>query len=93
MTGTKAAPWYVLNVAPGDTAEIRLRLRHHPTPESTFGLGEARRADRVVVHWPSGKVSRFQGIEAGRQLIVEEANELGDLCREMLDAERARAML
>src|SRR5262245_11138745 len=34
MTGTKAAAWYKVNVGPGDTAEIRLRLRHHGKSET-----------------------------------------------------------
>jgi len=32
QTGTKAAAWYRVHVAPGDTAEIRLRLHHHTNP-------------------------------------------------------------
>ena len=37
MTGTKAAVWYQLTVAPGATAELRLRLRHRARPEPTNG--------------------------------------------------------
>src|SRR5262249_31090515 len=47
MTGTKAAAWYQVTVAPGDTAEIRLRLRQHAKPESVTaesGNGATRTA-------------------------------------------------
>ncbi|HEX4439953.1 MAG TPA: CRTAC1 family protein [Thermoanaerobaculia bacterium] len=31
-----------------------------------FGLGAARRADRVAVRWPDGKTQSFDGVESGR---------------------------
>jgi hypothetical protein len=31
-----------------------------------FGLGAAERAEAITVHWPSGQVERFPGVEAGR---------------------------
>jgi hypothetical protein len=33
LAGTKAAAWYRLTIAPGETAELRLRLRAQPSPE------------------------------------------------------------
>ncbi len=34
-------------------------------PELHFGLGEAQRADRVQVRWPSGHTQRFEALESG----------------------------
>ena len=34
-------------------------------PRLHFGLGEARRADRVEVHWPSGRRDAYEGLAAG----------------------------
>ena len=48
QTGTKAAAWYRLTVAPGATAEIRLRLR----PRPPAARGEPRRDE------PPGRVVR-----------------------------------
>lgn len=39
----------------------------------TFGLGSAPRADSVVVLWPSGRVSRFVGMDAGKTVHLEES--------------------
>ena len=38
----------------------------------TFGLGEADRADEIVVRWPSGVTQRLEDIEANRVVVVEE---------------------
>lgn len=38
----------------------------------TFGLGEAERADSLVVYWPSGQVDRHAGLEAGAEVHVTE---------------------
>jgi hypothetical protein len=37
-----------------------------------FGLGEATVADRIEVSWPSGERSVFEGVPAGRVLVVQE---------------------
>jgi enediyne biosynthesis protein E4 len=37
-----------------------------------FGLGDAARAERVEVRWPSGSVDRLMGITANQTLIVRE---------------------
>ncbi|MHC5543865.1 ASPIC/UnbV domain-containing protein, partial [Singulisphaera rosea] len=34
-------------------------------PRLHFGLGDVSRADSVEVRWPSGKVDRYQDLEAG----------------------------
>lgn len=41
-------------------------------PRMVFGLGPHSKADEVEVTWPSGQVSRFQGIEAGRYYLATE---------------------
>lgn len=38
----------------------------------TFGLGAARRADSLIVAWPSGRVDRFADLAGDRQLHVVE---------------------
>ncbi len=40
--------------------------------EPTFGLGRAAKADRVVVRWPSGKVSTLENVAANRAVTVKE---------------------
>jgi hypothetical protein len=40
--------------------------------EPTFGLGAATRAERVVVRWPSGRVSTLTDVPADRRLAVRE---------------------
>ena len=46
LTGTKAAAWYRLTVAPGATAEIRLRLRPRPPASRRGEAAEERTAGR-----------------------------------------------
>ncbi len=48
------------------------------TRDVLVGLGDADRAARVEVRWPSGLVSRFEGLEAGRYWTVREGAPLGD---------------
>ncbi len=38
----------------------------------TFGLGEADRADEIVIRWPSGVMQRLESIEANQVVIIEE---------------------
>jgi hypothetical protein len=41
-----------------------------------FGLGAARRVDRITVRWPSGEVEEFPGVAAdGLFLLVEGAGQ------------------
>ena len=37
-----------------------------------FGLGPHDRADRVEVRWPSGRVSRLEGVKSGQVLLIRE---------------------
>jgi len=37
-----------------------------------FGLGAATKVDKIVVHWPSGKVQTLENVSADRVLTVEE---------------------
>lgn len=43
--------------------------------ELIFGLGDAPKADHVVVHWPSGLVQRFEGLEANARYLITEGND------------------
>ena len=38
----------------------------------TFGLGKSDHAEEVKITWPSGKVSSFSNLEAGRLYRVDE---------------------
>ncbi len=38
----------------------------------TFGMGREERADRVVVHWPSGRVDEHKGLHIGRTWLLVE---------------------
>ncbi len=40
-----------------------------------IGLGQAPRADSVVVRWPSGRVQSWTGLPAGADLLLEEGRE------------------
>ncbi len=42
----------------------------------TFGLGDAARADTLLIRWPSGHIDLLAGIEAGRRLRIVEG--MGD---------------
>jgi hypothetical protein len=42
--------------------------------ELYFGLGDAAAADRVVVRWPSGRVTERRGVPAGRLVMREPAS-------------------
>jgi hypothetical protein len=37
-----------------------------------FGLGEARQADSLTVHWPGGKSQKFSGMAAGKEYVLLE---------------------
>ncbi len=41
-----------------------------------FGLGSATRADRIVVHWPSGVQTELTSQPANRRLLIDEAQGL-----------------
>jgi hypothetical protein len=38
----------------------------------TFGLGEADRADEIVLRWPSGVSHRLEDVEVNRVITIEE---------------------
>jgi hypothetical protein len=42
-----------------------------------FGLGSARKADSVIVHWPGGTVDRLPDVATGRQVAVQEGETQG----------------
>lgn len=42
-------------------------------PRLHFGLGKAARADRVVVHWPSGTEDTIQNVPANQEIMVKES--------------------
>jgi hypothetical protein len=39
--------------------------------ELYFGLGDREKADRVIVHWPSGRVAERRDVAAGRTTLKE----------------------
>ncbi len=39
-----------------------------------FGLGEAKIADRVVVHWPSGQVDEYENLQIDRSWVLVEGD-------------------
>jgi hypothetical protein len=41
-------------------------------PRLAFGLEQAQRADRVEVHWPSGKVQKLSNVDANQVLVFRE---------------------
>ena len=41
---------------------------------AVFGLGARRQVDSLIVHWPSGLVERFAGVEPGREIILVEGS-------------------
>jgi hypothetical protein len=41
-------------------------------PRLHFGLGAATRADRIVIHWPSGATDTLQNEKADQELVIEE---------------------
>jgi hypothetical protein len=43
-------------------------------PRLHFGLGPAKRIDRLEVHWPSGHVDRFRQLEADKAYRLREGN-------------------
>jgi hypothetical protein len=67
-----------IRVRAGDLVQVRevrrggSYLSSHD-PRIFFGLGERVRVDEVEIRWPSGKVQRLEGVEAGQILLVEEA--------------------
>jgi len=61
----------------GDTQTAWMRAAHSYASQSesalTFGLGGAPRADALEVRWPSGRVTRLEGVEAGARLVLRES--------------------
>jgi hypothetical protein len=43
-------------------------------PALHFGLGEALRADRIELRWPSGRTDQFDNLDPGRYRLVEGEN-------------------
>jgi len=43
-----------------------------PPPEAHFGLGKAKRVDRIEVLWPWGERQEVEPVEANRIIRVEE---------------------
>jgi hypothetical protein len=56
------------------TSEVRANSSYLSAsdPRLHFGLGAATRADRVVIHWPSGATDTLQDEKADQELLVEE---------------------
>ena len=40
--------------------------------DMTFGLGEADKADEIVIQWPSGVTQTLEDVKANRVIVVEE---------------------
>lgn len=59
----------VREVYPASTFHSEAPLRAH------FGLGEARRVDRLIVRWPAGQVQVLSGLAADRHIVVDEDQE------------------
>ncbi len=38
----------------------------------TFGMAHFDKADRVVIHWPSGRTDEHRGLKAGRAWVIQE---------------------
>jgi hypothetical protein len=38
----------------------------------TFGLGRHEKADRIVIHWPSGRIDELRNLKPGRQWTIQE---------------------
>jgi len=58
----------VRNVKAGSSYLAQNDLRVH------FGLGEARRAERLEVRWPNGAVDAIENVQAGQILTVREGS-------------------
>jgi len=59
LTAGGRTRWSFVNGGNGFASQSSRRLH--------FGLGEAERAERVVVHWPSGARQTFGGLAGGRR--------------------------
>jgi len=44
------------------------------TPWLHFGLGSARRYEKLIVRWPSGRVDTFEGGDANARIVVREGD-------------------
>ncbi len=67
----------LVTVRSGSTTQRRYRRSgssylSESDPRLTFGLGDAARADRLQVSWPSGAVQVLEDVPAGRLLVVQE---------------------
>ena len=56
------------------TGEVRANSSYLAAsdPRLHFGLGAATRADRIVIHWPSGATDTLLNEKANQELVVEE---------------------
>lgn len=52
---------------------------------ATFGLGEQRTLDSLYVYWPSGRLDRFAGVQAGSFVTLTE----GDEALEIINLDRS----
>lgn len=41
--------------------------------ELLFGLGEAIKAEKIIIYWPSGIIQEIANIKAGQKIIIEES--------------------
>jgi hypothetical protein len=46
-----------------------------------FGLGKSNRIEKVIVTWPSGQESEFDGVDSGDLAIVREGRDTVDIKR------------
>ena len=72
----------LVTVKSGSTTQRRYRRSgssylSESDPRLTFGLGDATRADRLEVRWPSGATQVLENVPAGRLLVVQEPVETG----------------
>lgn len=47
----------------------------------TFGLGKARKADSIEIHWPSGTVTKMKNVKTGQTITVKEGAGIVDTSR------------
>jgi len=70
----------VVELAVGDRRQVRPVLSSSSylsqgAPELHFGLGEAEKADELVIRWPSGKIDRHRDLRAGFRYVVTEGED------------------
>jgi hypothetical protein len=88
------ANWHEIKIAARSARECNVRRQEHSQIDEVrsggsfysqndlrlhFGLGAAKKADRLEIRWPSGATQSFRDVAADRIWLIKEGNSIEEI--------------